>query len=57
MGIVRAKQKEDDRNTQEKLLGGCVLCAVVNLLPHVQVVERSAVELERNATDIVEHEI
>lgn len=57
MGIVRTKQKEDDRNTQEKLLGGCVLCAVVNLLPHVQVVERSAVELERNATDIVEHEI
>lgn len=54
---MRAQQKEHDGHAEQKLLGGGVLCPVVDLLPHVEVVVSAAVELERHAADVVEHEV
>lgn len=57
MGVVRAKQKEDDGHGEEELLGRSVLGAVVDLLPHVEVVEGAGVELEGHAADVMEHDV
>lgn len=57
MRIVRTQEEEHNGDAQEKLLGGRVLGSIINLLPHVQVVVRSAVELEWHAADVVEHDV
>ena len=57
MGIVSAKEEENDWDAGQELLGRCVLRAIVDLFPHVQVVVRSAVEVKWHTTDIVEHDI
>lgn len=55
MGVMGAQEEEHNRNTKEKLLGGCVLRTVVDLLPHVKVIEGAAIEFEGDSSDIVEH--
>lgn len=55
MGIVGAEQEEQYGHAQEEFLGGGVLVAVVDLLPHVQVIVGSGVKLEGDAADVVEH--
>lgn len=57
MGIMSAQQEQHYRNAEEKLLCGCVLIPVVDLLPHIQVVVCAGVELKRDTTDVVKHEI
>lgn len=57
MGIVCAEKKKDDRDTEEKLLRRCVLIAIVDLLPHIQVVIGARIEFERNPLNVVEHEV
>lgn len=57
MGVVSAEKEQHDGDTKKKLLGRRVLSTVVNLLPHVKVVEGSAVEFERDAADVVKHDI
>lgn len=57
MGIMRTQEEEYDGNAEQEFLGRCVLCAVVDLLPHIQVVVSAAVEVEWHATDVVEHDI
>ena len=57
MGIMRAEQEQHDRDGQKKLLCRCVLISVIDLLPHVQVVVGSSVELEWHASDVMEHEV
>lgn len=57
MGIMCAEKKQDDRDTEEKFLCRCVLIAVVNLLPHVQVVVGTRIELKGDPLNIVEHEV
>ena len=52
-----AEEKQHNRHAEQKLLGRGVLCAVVDLLPHIEVVKGSAVEFERHTTDIVEHDV
>ncbi|KAJ8105866.1 hypothetical protein OPT61_g9921 [Boeremia exigua] len=42
---------------EEELLGGGVLVAVVDLLPHVEVVVGARVEVKGDAADVVEHEV
>jgi len=57
MSIVGAEEEESDGHSQKELLGGCVLRTVVDLLPHVEVVESTAVELEGHSTHVMEHDI
>lgn len=57
MGVVRAQKEQHDGDAEKKLLGRCVLSAIVDLLPHVQIIKGSAVEFEWNSTHVMEHEI
>ena len=57
MSVMSAEQEENNRNAKKKLFGRCVLVAVVDLFPHVQVVVGPCVELERNSLHVVEHEV
>lgn len=57
MGVVGTEQEQDNRHAEEELLGGRVLVAVVDLLPHVEVVVGAGVELEGHALHVVEHEV
>ena len=52
-----ADQEQTDGDEEQKLLGGGVLVAVVDLLPHVEIVVGARVEVEGHAADIVKHEI
>lgn len=56
MGVVSAEEEEHDRHAEQELLSGCVLVAVVDLLPHVEIVVGTGVEFKRNAPHPVEHE-
>lgn len=57
MSVMRAKEEKHDRNTEKELFGGRVLSTIVDLLPHIQVVEGSAVEFKRNTTYVMEHNV
>lgn len=57
MRVVRAEEEQHDGDAEEELLGRRVLGSVVDLLPHVQVVVRPAVELEGHTPDVVEHDV
>lgn len=57
VGVVCAEQKQNDRHAKQKLLRRRVLVSVVDLLPHIQVVVSSRVELERDAANPMEHEV
>lgn len=57
MRIVCAQKEQDNRYTEQELLGWRILCPVIDLFPHVQVVICAAIEVEWNATDPVEHEV
>ncbi len=57
IGVVCAEQKQNDRHAKQKLLRRGVLVSVVDLLPHIQVVVGSRVELERNAANPMEHQV
>lgn len=57
VGVVGGDQKEPDGHAQQKLFCGRVLVAVVNLLPHGQVVKGAGVELKGDAGHVVEHDI
>ena len=57
MSIVRTEQEEHDGHAQEELLGRGVLVAVVDLLPHVQVVVGAGVEFKGDAAHVVEHQV
>lgn len=56
VGIMRAEQKEHNRHTEQKLLRRGILVAVVDLLPHVEVIICPGIELEWNTPHIVEHD-
>ena len=57
MGIVRAHKEETYGHTQEVFLGWSELLAVVHLLPHVKIVVGSRIELERDASNPMEHQV
>jgi len=57
MCVMCAQEEEHDGDTQQELLGGCVLSPIIDLLPHVEVVVGPSVELERHAADVVEHDV
>lgn len=56
MGVMCADQKQQYRHRQQELLGWGILVAAVDLLPHVQVVVSTSVELKRHTSDPVKHE-
>ena len=57
MRIVRAEQKQHNRNTEKKLLGWRVLIPVVDLLPHVQVVICACVKFKGDTSNPMKHQI
>ena len=57
MRIMRAKQKQHNRHTEQKFLGRRVLVSVVNLLPHVEVIICPRVEFKGHALHPVEHQV
>lgn len=57
MRVVGADQEKAYGHGKQELLCGRVLVAIVDLLPHVQVVVCAGVELERNTAHVVEHEV
>ena len=56
MRKVRAQQEHQYRHHQQEFLRRGVLVAVVDLLPHVEVVVGAGVEFKGHAADPVEHE-
>ena len=56
MRVVGADKEKNNGNTEQELFGGGILVAAVNLLPHVEVVVGTGVELKRHASHPVEHE-
>lgn len=57
MGIMGAKQEEDDGNAQEEFLRRSILRPMIDLFPHVEVVEGARVEVKGDAAHVVEHDI
>jgi hypothetical protein len=57
VGIMRAEEKQYDGHRKQKLLRRCILIAVVDLLPHVQVVVCAGIKLEWHAPDPVKHQV
>jgi hypothetical protein len=57
MRVVSTKKEKHDWYAQEELFSRRILVAIVDLLPHVQIVVCASVELERYASDPMEHEI
>lgn len=57
MGIMSAEQEEHDGYSEEELLRWCILIPVVDLLPHVEVVVGAGVEIKRDPSHVVEHQI
>ena len=57
MSVVGAEEKKHNGHGEEELLGWSILITVVDLLPHVQMVVGSGVELEGHASHIVEHQV
>lgn len=56
MRIVGAEEEQDYGDAQKELFGRRVLVSIVDLLPHVEVIIGSSVELERYSANPVEHE-
>lgn len=55
--VVRADEEQHNGHTEEELLGWCVLLAVIDLFPHVQVVVGARVEVKGHTANVVEHEV
>lgn len=53
---MRAEQEEADGHAEEEFLRRGILVTVVDLLPHVEIIVGTGVELERNAPHPVEHD-
>lgn len=57
MSVMRAQKEEHDRDTEEEFLGRRILRAIIDLLPHVQVIISTTVEVKRHTPDPMEHKI
>lgn len=57
MGVMCAQQEKHNGHTQQELFGRSVLCAIVYLLPHVQVVVCAGVKFKRDAPDVMKHDV
>jgi hypothetical protein len=57
MRVVRADQEQHNWYTEQELLRWGVLVPIVNLLPHVEVIKGSSVEVEWDTAHVVEHKV
>lgn len=57
MGIVSTEQEQHNRYAEEELLRRRVLSTIVDLLPHVEVVEGATVEFKGHSAYVVEHDV
>lgn len=56
MSVVGADEKQQYGNGEQKLLCWRVLVTTVDLLPHIEIVVCTSVELKGHTPDPVEHE-
>lgn len=56
MRVVGTEKKQHYRHTEKEFLCRCVLSAIVDLLPHIEVVVSASVKFERYSSDPMEHE-
>lgn len=56
MRVVGAEEEQDNRHAEEEFLRRGILVAIVDLLPHVEIIIGPGIELERDAAHPVEHE-
>jgi len=56
MSVVRTKQKQHYWHAEEELFRRGVLGAIVDLLPHVQIIVSSCIKFKRYSSNPVEHE-
>lgn len=57
MGVMGRDQEEDDWHRHEVFFRRCVLVSVVDLLPHVEIIVGTSVEVEGNPAHPVEHQV
>jgi hypothetical protein len=57
MRVVSTEKEKHNGYAEKELFGRRILVAVVDLLPHVQIVVCARVKLERHPSDPVEHEV
>ena len=56
MGVMSAEEEKHDRHAKQELFGRCILVAIVDLFPHIEIVIGTGVKFERNAPHPVKHE-
>ena len=56
MGVVGAEEEKYNGHTKQELLGRGILVAIVDLLPHIEIVVSTGIEFEWDAPHPVEHE-
>ena len=57
MGVVSTEKKKNDGYAQQELLRRRILVAIVDLLPHVEIIVCSCVELEWYTLNVMEHQV
>lgn len=57
MRVVCAQQEKHDRHSEQEFLRRSILIAIVDLLPHVQMIVCARIEFERNSSHPMEHKI
>ena len=57
VGVMCADEEQRNGDEEQEFLRGGVLVAVVDLLPHVEVVVCARIEVKGHAAHVVEHEI
>lgn len=55
MRVMGTEEKQEDRHAEQKLLGRGILIPIVDLLPHVEIVIGTSIELKRDAPHPVKH--
>lgn len=56
MREMGTEQEHQNGNHKKEFLCRCILIPIIDLLPHVQIVVGSSVELKGDASDPVEHQ-
>lgn len=55
MRIMGTEEKQENRHAEQKLLGRGILIPIVDLLPHVEIVIGTSIELKRDTPHPMKH--
>lgn len=56
MCVVCAQEEQNYWHAEQELLRWGVLCSVVDLLPHIQIIVSPGIKFKRNSSNPMEHE-